>query len=285
MLARGYAALVPHLLRRASTSRESGSVDRSGHSLRGLPRRSTRLLMGRKVEIGVGLDIGPNVVIGDRVRLGDRVSIGANAVIGDDVCLGDGVVVEPGAVIGKTPRLGPYSRHADMKAGAVSIGDGAAVCTHAVIFVDVIVGAESVAGDHCVIREGTRVGEQSVLGRASATAPRVHIGDRVRIQSGSGLAPDSIVEDDVFIGPGLVSLDDDTAGRWETSALGPRGVTLRRACRIAGGVTLLPGVSIGGEAMVAAGSLVTRDVAAHALVMGRPARLVRELLPTLVEPA
>jgi len=71
----------------------------------------------------------------------------------------------------------------------------------------------------------------------------------------------------------------------EGSALGLRGVTLRRACRIGGGVTLLPGVSIGREAMVAAGSLVRSDVAAQALVMGRPARVVRELLPTVVESA
>jgi acetyltransferase-like isoleucine patch superfamily enzyme len=127
------------------------------------------------------------------------------------------------------------------------------------------------------------MGEQSVFGRSCGTAPGVRIGSRVRVQAGSGLAPDSIVEDDVFIGPSLISLDDDTAGRWQDSQMGPRGVTLRRGCRIGGGVTLMPGVEIGEDAMVAAGSLVTCDVAARSLVMGRPARFERELQPVAGE--
>lgn len=233
--------------------------------------------VARPIQIGTDVDVGPNVVIGERVWLGDGVSIGPNAVIGDDVSLGHGVVVEACAVIGKTPRLNGRSRHSQRDSGSVTIGDGAAVCAHAVVYVDVMIGAGSVAGEHSVMREGTRMGEQGVLGRSCGTAPGVRIGDRVRIQAGGGLAPGSVIEDDVFVGPGLISLDDETAGRWQSSDRGPRGVILRRSCRIGGGVTLLPGVEIGEDAMVAAGSLVTRDVAAHSLVMGRPARARREL--------
>jgi acetyltransferase-like isoleucine patch superfamily enzyme len=56
-----------------------------------------------------------------------------------------------------------------------------------------------------------------------------------------------------------------------------RGATLRRACRIGGGAVLTPGVEIGEEAFVAAGAVVTRDVPARAVVMGVPARVVREV--------
>jgi acetyltransferase-like isoleucine patch superfamily enzyme len=237
------------------------------------------IVAGRELELGVGVEIAPNVLVGDRVSLGDGVSIGANAVLGDDIRLGRGVVVEPGAVIGKIPRLTPRSRHPQVSGGQVTIGDGAAVCAYALVYVDVTIGAGSVAGDHSVLREGTRIGEQSVFGRSCGTAPGVRIGSRVRVQAGSGLAPGSLVEDDVFIGPSLISLDDDTAGRWQDSQLGPRGVTLRRGARIGGGVTLMPGVEIGEDAMVAAGSLVTCDVAARSLVMGRPARFQSELQP------
>jgi len=236
------------------------------------------------LEMGGNVDIGPHVVIGDRVWLGDGVSIGPHAVLGDDVHLGHGVVVEAGAVIGKIPRLAAHSRHEQVSAGRVTIGDGGVVCTHAVIYVDVRIGAGSIVGDHSVIREGTRMGEQSVIGRGCGTARRVLIGSRVRVQAGSGLAPDSLIEDDVFIGPGLISLDDNTAGHWRSSGQDPEGVTLRRGCRIGGGVTLMPGVAIGEDAMVAAGSLVTRDVAACSLVMGRPARLQRELRPAASQP-
>jgi acetyltransferase-like isoleucine patch superfamily enzyme len=56
-----------------------------------------------------------------------------------------------------------------------------------------------------------------------------------------------------------------------------RGATLRRACRIGGGAVLVPGVEVGEEAFVAAGAVVTRDVPARALVMGVPARRVRDV--------
>ena len=56
-----------------------------------------------------------------------------------------------------------------------------------------------------------------------------------------------------------------------------RGATLRRACRVGGGVVLLPGVEIGEEAFVAAGAVVVRDVPARAVVMGVPAREVRQV--------
>jgi acetyltransferase-like isoleucine patch superfamily enzyme len=56
-----------------------------------------------------------------------------------------------------------------------------------------------------------------------------------------------------------------------------RGATLRRACRVGGGVVLTPGVEIGEEAFVAAGAVVTHDVPARAVVMGVPARVVRKV--------
>ena len=70
-------------------------------------------------------------------------------------------------------------------------------------------------------------------------------------------------------GPGRDHDNDDTMGRHAPRA--PlRGATLRRACRIGGGVVLTPGVEIGEEAFVAAGAVVTRDVPARAVVMGVP---------------
>ncbi|HYB22650.1 MAG TPA: DapH/DapD/GlmU-related protein [Solirubrobacteraceae bacterium] len=236
-------------------------------------------------ERGEGVQLGPNVVIGQRVRLGDRVSVGANVVIGDDVSLGDEVIVDPGAVIGKVPRLGPRSRHEPVSGGGVRIEAGACLCAHAVVFVDVVLGPGAIAGEHTVIREGTRIGAGSVLGRNCGTSPGVRVGERVRIQATGGLAVGTIVEDDVFIGPSVFTLSDGTVAPGDDTDGRIQAVTLRRASRIGGGVTLMPGVCVGEEAMVAAGSLVTHDVAAHTLVMGRPARFVRELLEQAPGPA
>jgi acetyltransferase-like isoleucine patch superfamily enzyme len=84
------------------------------------------------------------------------------------------------------------------------------------------------------------------------------------------------VEDDVFVGPCAMTTNDDTMARLsQGTAL--RGATLRRACRIGGGAVLLPGVEIGEEAFVAAGAVVTSDVPARKVVMGVPARVVRDV--------
>jgi len=86
----------------------------------------------------------------------------------------------------------------------------------------------------------------------------------------------TLVEDDVFVGPGVLTTNDHTMARH-----GPeeqlRGAIMRRACRVGGGAVLTPGVEIGEEAFVAAAALVTRDVPARAVVMGVPARAAREV--------
>ena len=84
------------------------------------------------------------------------------------------------------------------------------------------------------------------------------------------------IEDDVFVGPGVTTTNDDTMGRHDT-AYALRGPMLRRACRVGGGVTLCPGVEIGEEAFIAAGAIVTRDIPPRGVAMGVPARVVREV--------
>ena len=98
----------------------------------------------------------------------------------------------------------------------------------------------------------------------------------MRVQTLCYVTAFSLLEDDVFFGPGASTTNDDTMSRHDASyAL--RGAVLRRACRIGGGAVLCPGVEIGEEAFVAAGAVVTRDVPPRAVVMGVPARVVREI--------
>jgi acetyltransferase-like isoleucine patch superfamily enzyme len=129
-------------------------------------------------------------------------------------------------------------------------------------------------GDQANVREGVSIGTGTVVGRGSAVGPDTHIGDRVRIQTNAWLTARMSVEDDVFVGPGVVTMNDDTMAR-----LGPgeglRGPVLRRACRVGGGVLVTPGVEVGEEAFVAAGAVLTHDVPARTVVMGMPARATR----------
>ena len=114
------------------------------------------------------------------------------------------------------------------------------------------------------------------MGRGSAIEYGAQVGARVLIQTNVYVTADSLVEDDVFLGPCVLTSNDDTMGSHPRGE-GLRGPVLRRACRVGAGAVLVPGVEIGEEAYVAAGAVVTADVPARAVVMGVPARAVREV--------
>jgi acetyltransferase-like isoleucine patch superfamily enzyme len=126
------------------------------------------------------------------------------------------------------------------------------------------------------VRERARIGSDSAVGRGSSVDNDVVIGDRVRIQTDCYLTAFSTVEDDVFIGPGVFTYNDNTMGRHEKGAA-LTGAVLRRASRIGGAARILPGVEVGEEAFVATGAVVTRNVAPRTLVMGVPAKKVRDI--------
>ena len=130
--------------------------------------------------------------------------------------------------------------------------------------------------DQAHVRERTTIGAGTVVGRAASVENDVSVGARVRLQTNAYITAWSVVEDDVFVAPGVVLTNDPTGGR-RRAGHELRGATLRRACRIGGGAVLLPGVEVGEEAFVAAGAVVTADVPARTLVMGVPARVVREV--------
>jgi len=220
----------------------------------------------------------PGLVISPAAEVGEGVRFGANVVVHDGVRIGDGVTVEDGAVLGKGPRLAPGSAAAAGAGGAppLTVGDGATICCNAVVFAGATIGAGAIVGDQAYVRERATIGARTVIGRGSAVDNDVAIGARVRVQTSVYLTAFSVVEDDVFVGPCAMTTNDDAMGRIAPGT--PlRGATLRRACRIGGGAVLTPGVEVGAEAFVAAGAVVTRDVAPRAVVMGVPARVVREV--------
>ena len=207
--------------------------------------------------------------------MGEGVSFGAYVVVHEGTIIGDGCSIEDHVVLGKRPRLARHSK-AGGEIGALVLGAGANVGSGAVVFAGASIGAEAIVGDQTYVRERASIGERSVIGRGSVLDNDVTVGARVRMQTNVYLTAFSTVEDDVFVGPCAITTNDNTMGRHgpETPA---RGATLRRACRIGGGVVLTPGVVVGEEAFVAAGAVVTRDVPARTVVMGVPARVVREV--------
>ena len=216
----------------------------------------------------------PGLVLSPTATVADDVEFGANVVVHGDTVIGPGVVIQDGVVLGKAPRLSARSSTAAPVGSPLVIEAGASVCAQAIVFAGARIGAGAIVGDQAYVRERSVIGAGSVIGRGASVDNDVVIGERVRIQSQVYVTAFSRIEDDVFVGPCAMTTNDDTMMRHDKSyALA--GATLRRACRIGGGAILTPGVEVGEEAYIAAGSVVTNDVPPRAVVIGVPGRVVR----------
>jgi acetyltransferase-like isoleucine patch superfamily enzyme len=186
-------------------------------------------------------------------------------------------LIEDGAVLGKRPRLRPGSSAArDEPLPPLVLEVGVTVCCGAIVYAGARIGAGTIIGDQAQVRERAVIGAHSVVGRGSTIDFDARVGERVLIQTGVYVTGGSVVEDDVFIGPGVITSNDNTMGR-HGSEEPIRGPLLRRACRVGAGAVLVPGITIGEEAYVAAGAVVTRDVGTRDVVMGVPARTARQV--------
>jgi acetyltransferase-like isoleucine patch superfamily enzyme len=221
-------------------------------------------------------DIVPGLLIGEGAEIAADVTFGANVVVHPGVRVGAGATIQDGAIVGKPVRLGPKSgASADSLPPAV-IAAGASVLAGAVICAGARLEEGAIAGDQSQVRERAVVGPGSVVGRGSAVDNDVVIGSGVRIQTNCYITAFSVIEDDVFVGPGVTTTNDNAMGRHPKGEQ-LRGAILRRACRIGGGSVICPGVEVGEEAFVAAGAVVVSDLPARAVAMGVPARVVRDV--------
>ena len=131
-------------------------------------------------------------------------------------------------------------------------------------------------GDQALVRERVTLGDDVVVGRGSVVENDTVVGAWARIQADAYVTAYSILEEHVFIAPCVVTTNDNQMGLnyGQKTLAGPR---VRRGARVGGGAVLLPGVEIGEEAVVGAGAVVTKDVAPRTVVVGNPARFLRDV--------
>ena len=131
------------------------------------------------------------------------------------------------------------------------------------------------------VRTGAKLGKNCVLGKSVFIDSGVVIGDNVKIQNFATLYLGLTVEDGVYIGPSVTFTNDKIP-----RAINPDGspksasdwtllkTVIKRGASIGANATVLPGITIGEWAMVGAGTVVTKDVPAYAVVVGSPAKIV-----------
>jgi len=200
-----------------------------------------------------------------------------SAIVYPGTVLGDGVKVMEGAVVGKQPALSPRSTAKREPLAPAEIGDGTIVSTGAIVFAGTTVGARVILGDQSCVRERVTIGDDVVIGRGSLVENDTTIGAMTKIQADAYITAYSKLEEHVFVAPCVVTTNDNFMGRTERRHELIEGPTIRRGARIGGGAILCPAVEIGEEAFVGAGAVVTKDVPARAVVVGSPARVIRQV--------
>jgi acetyltransferase-like isoleucine patch superfamily enzyme len=199
------------------------------------------------------------------------------AVVYPGTVLGEGVQVLEHAVVGKQPSLSPHSTAKREELPPTEIGDGTIVSTGAIVFAGSRIGARVILGDQSCVRERVTIGDDVVIGRGSLVENDTTIGALTKIQAMAYITAYSTLEEQVFIAPCVQTTNDNFMGRTEQRHELIKGPTIRRGARVGGGAVLLPAVEIGEEAFVGAGAVVTKDVPARAVVVGNPARQIREV--------
>ena len=199
------------------------------------------------------------------------------AIVYPGTVLGEGCKILDYAVVGKQPTLSPRSTAKREELPPLELGAGTIVSTGAVVFAGTTVGERVIVGDQACVRERCTVGDDVVIGRGSLVENDTSVGARTKIQANAYVTAYSLLEEDVFIAPCVVTTNDNFMGRTEKRLELMKGPTIRRGARVGGGCVLLPGIEIGEEAFVGAGAVVIRDVPPRALVVGNPARRIREV--------
>jgi UDP-2-acetamido-3-amino-2,3-dideoxy-glucuronate N-acetyltransferase len=145
---------------------------------------------------------------------------------------------------------------------------------HCVVDEGVEIGADTRIGNFIFIRGGTIIGRGCVIGSYVDIEGDVRVGSFVSLQSGCYLTRGVVIEDHVFCGPRMVTLNDKRmCYRRPSMIFDRRAPRILRAARIGGGTVLCPGITVGENAVVGAGSVVTRDVPDRAVVIGNPAQV------------
>ena len=190
--------------------------------------------------------------------------------IHENVTLGENSIVEDYCILGTPPR---GHQEGDLP---TRIGEGAVIRSHTVIYAGNVIGRGFQTGNKVNIRESNEIGDNVSVGTLSVIEHHVKIGNNVRIHTQAFIPEFSVLEDGCWIGPNVVLTNAKypLAPGVKESLAGP---VIGKGAKIGANATLLPGVTVGENALVGAGSVVVRDVPPGTVVAGNPARVIRQV--------
>lgn len=214
----------------------------------------------------------------------EDVTIEAGVIIHDFVVIYPNTTLKRGAeiydhcVLGKLPTSpGITSRQLKSKYSTLIVGEDTILCPGVVLYAGSRIGSKNLLGDYCSIREDCVTGDACIISRNVSVNYNTTIGHHTKIMDNSHITGNMKIGNHVFISVLVATTNDNTMGREEYNEDHVFGATIEDDVTIGAAANILPGVNIGQNAIVGAGALVTKDVPSGKVVMGVPAKIIRDV--------
>lgn len=241
-------------------------------------------------------DLSPNVhedaIIGDGVVLGHGVVVEAGVTIGNGCRIGHHSVVRKGTQLGQLVQIGDHTvlgqqpmRAAnsavtsDVQREGPTVGDRVRIGSSSVIYAGCTLEENVFVADLATVREDVSVGRKTIVGRGVAIENQCSIGAFCKLETNAYITAYSTLGDRVFVAPGVRTSNDNFIGRTKERFDHFKGVIAEDGARLGVGCTILPGRTIGRDAVIAAGAVLTRDADPETVYVGVPARAVGPVPP------
>ena len=216
--------------------------------------------------------IHPTALIGDGVKIGENVTIGAHCIVYDNVEIGDCCQIGANVILGE-PTGAIYRDPANYVNPPLVLGEASIIRSGSILYAGSTFGERLETGHRVTIREGTNAGVNLRVGTLSDIQGDCKIGNYVRFHSNVHIGQKSVIGDYVWIFPYVVLTNDP-----HPPSQVMLGVVVEDYAVVATMSVVLPGVIIGQDALVGAGSIVNRNVEPKTLVAGNPAKKVSSVM-------
>lgn len=228
------------------------------------------VIIGKNVKFGKNVIIGHNCIIEDNVSIGDNSYIDCNTIIRSFTSIGDSCNIGCSCIIGEywSYNFLDKKEHEHL----LVIGDNSLVRSGSVLYAGSTIGDNFQTGHNVTIRENVQIGNNVSIGTKSDIQCDCVIGNYVRLHSNVFVAPLSIIDDFVWVFPYVVLTNDPTP-----PSVNNFGVHIHPFAIVAAGSIVLPGISIGQDCLIGAGSVVTKSVEPYAVVFGNPAKIISDV--------
>ena len=214
--------------------------------------------------------IHPTAMIAENVEIGRNVTIGAHCIVYDHVVLEDNVIVGPNSSIGEP--LADYYLGQDYTNPQLTIGRNSLIRSNAIIYAGSIIGQHFECGHRVTIRENTKIGDNCRIGTLCDIQGHCQFGEYVQLHSNVHIGQKSVIGNFVWIFPYVVLTNDPHP---PSNYL--HGVVIEDFAIVATMSVIMPGVTIGKDALVGAHTLVRKDVPPEMVVVGNPGKEITNI--------